>query len=78
MLQELTQPSTPHWASEKPVTRLAPNYVQQQVSFTHLLMLDNFVTDGGRIHPRRRTGLPKKVQRNVAKQIKVRGTAISC
>lgn len=44
----------------------------RQATFTHLLLLDNYITDAGRLHPRKRTGLGRKVQSKVVRQIKVR------
>ena len=43
----------------------------RQATFTHILLLDNYITDAGRLHPRKRTGLGRKVQNKVVRQIKV-------
>ena len=69
--QDLVGPGAPTFVQQKPVERLPSGYVARAITFTHLAMLDNYVTDAGRLQPRRRTGLSRKVQSQVARQVKV-------
>lgn len=73
----------------KPVTMLSdlvvrrgsiqPRVVEASNDFRNPNFLNNFITESGKINPRRQTRLPAKLHRNVVRQIKLaRSLALMC
>lgn len=74
---QAASPPPRNWAPKPQLKRMPAHEVLENATFTNYEMLDNFVTDAGKLHPRRRTALQAKTHRYLNRQIKV-GSADLC
>lgn len=68
---QAASPPPRNWAPKPQLKRMPAHEVLENATFTNYEMLDNFVTDAGKLHPRRRTALQAKTHRYLNRQIKI-------
>ena len=59
------------YSNRQHVKRMPEHVIKAEATFTNQKLLEVYVTDAGKLHPRRRTGLQAKTHRYLCRQIKV-------